>query len=127
MTDVYDRKQQHNFDVEKSDPRYSDSQTPPKHYESYQVQPVTEGHEEETKRSLKPRQISMIAIGGAIGECRFASRCLRWWGGGGGWSWAAAWGGGDSSEEGHGEGAGGGEEDMWCVWWGACGMACGQR
>jgi amino acid transporter len=67
MTDVYDRKQQHNFDVEKSDPRYSDSQTPPKHYESYQVQPVTEGHEEETKRSLKPRQISMIAIGGAIG------------------------------------------------------------
>lgn len=25
--------------------------------------------QEETHRSLKPRQISMIAIGGAIGEC----------------------------------------------------------
>lgn len=31
--------------------------------------------EEETHRSLKPRQISMIAIGGAIGEYQARCRC----------------------------------------------------
>jgi amino acid permease len=34
---------------------------------------VEEPREEETHRSLKPRQISMIAIGGAIGEYRRGS------------------------------------------------------
>lgn len=77
MADVYDRKQQpYGYDAEKADARYSDA-TPPSHYE---VQ-VVEGHEEETKRSLKPRQISMIAIGGAIGECRtiFSSFVVVGW------------------------------------------------
>lgn len=65
MTDVYDRKQQpYAYDAEKAG-RYSDS-TPPNYVHE------VEGHEEETKRSLKPRQISMIAIGGAIGEYRCA-------------------------------------------------------
>lgn len=79
MTDVYDRKQQQPYDLEKADAQYPDNHTPPKYYESYEVQPVNEDHEEETKRSLKPRQISMIAIGGAIGELQlaFASRLLE--------------------------------------------------
>jgi amino acid transporter len=54
----------------------------------YVGEPV-EPREEETHRSLKPRQISMIAIGGAIGESRGlgkTNRCsarpvilVAWW------------------------------------------------
>ncbi|BEJ11009.1 hypothetical protein CspHIS471_0104310 [Cutaneotrichosporon sp. HIS471] len=65
--DVYEVKPQTAFDVEKNDPRYMENHTPTKQYDAYEVQPVFEDEGEETKRSLKPRQISMIAIGGAIG------------------------------------------------------------
>ncbi|GMK58425.1 hypothetical protein CspeluHIS016_0504570 [Cutaneotrichosporon spelunceum] len=65
--DAYESKPQMAFDAEKNDPRFTENQTPTKQYDAYEVQPVEEEAVEETKRSLKPRQISMIAIGGAIG------------------------------------------------------------
>lgn len=88
MADVYDRKQTA-YDAEKGDVRYSDV-TPPQYEDApppklFGCLPLPAYQEaEETKRSLKPRQISMIAIGGAIGECILDSALhlldtCRWW------------------------------------------------